>query len=47
MNDSCKSINEYLEEFLLYKRSLGYRYVTHAYYLKKYVSFKKYKMHTK
>lgn len=35
MNDSCKSMDEYLEEFLLYKQSLGYSYVTHAHYLKK------------
>ena len=41
MNDSCKSMDEYLEEFLLYKQSLGYSYVTHAHYLKKYVSFRK------
>lgn len=41
MNDSYKSIDKYLEEFLLYKHSLGYSYVTHAYYLKKYVSFRK------
>ena len=41
MNDIYKSIDKYLEEFLLYKHSLGYSYVTHAYYLKKYVSFRK------
>lgn len=41
MNDSRKSMDEYLEEFLLYKHSLGYSYVTHAHYLKKYVSFRK------
>ena len=34
MNDSYKSMDKYLEEFLLYKHSLGYSYVTHAYYLK-------------
>ena len=41
MNDSYKSMDKYLEEFLLYKHSLGYSYVTHAHYLKKYVSFRK------
>lgn len=35
MNDSYKSMDKYLEEFLLYKHSLGYSYVTHAHYLKK------------
>lgn len=34
-----KSIRKYLDEFILYKHSLGYVYETTAYYLKKYAVF--------
>lgn len=39
MNHMEKRTKEYLEEFILYKHSLGYIYDTQAFYLKKYVLF--------
>lgn len=39
MNNKEKRTREYLEEFILYKHSLGYIYDTQAFYLKKYVLF--------
>ena len=36
MNDSYKSMDKYLEEFLLYKHSLGYVYDTQERYLRHY-----------
>lgn len=39
MSDNRKRLKKYLEEFLMYKHSLGYVYHTQAYYLKKYVAF--------
>lgn len=39
MNNKGKGTREYIEEFILYKHSLGYVYETPAYYLRKYAAF--------
>lgn len=43
MNGKAKNTREYIEEFILYRHSLGYVYDTQAYYLRKYAAFEEMK----